>query len=72
MRLPPAINEYRIDSQIKSVCGSGLTTEASKASKMAGCLSIMYLFKSNSVAAGAEAREVEVIGVGAGIKALAE
>jgi hypothetical protein len=50
-RLPPAIKEYRMDSQIKSVCDSGLTTESINALVMAGCLDMMYSFKSNSVLA---------------------
>lgn len=50
IRFPPAIREYRIDSEIKSVMGgSRLTQVASNAFVISGCMAIMYSFKLKSV-----------------------
>jgi len=50
IRFPPAMSEYRMDSEIRSVCGSGLTTDSSNAFVIAGCFAMIYSPRSNSVA----------------------
>ena len=63
-RFPPAMREYLIASEIKSVMGGSILTQvSSRAFVISGCIDMTYSFKSKDVLASASAVLFNEVGV---------